>query len=248
MSTERWRNDEGACIFGGWVNRLILVALKFLHGGFRECSVCISAQRIVSIINYISWWGCDIWRNNYKTQLFPNRVHHSIYYDHLCIYVIYTYINRYVCDTNTRRQREREREKQSESAEFAILQLVTRLLNIFQVWRRAFESGQLSRSNVFPIKKSDFHDQLLQDPPPKLFYLNTKDHSERPCRTEADLGFGGGWWWLVVVGGGWWWLVVVGGRGGWCWQATARLLERLHAEEAANMEALVTWYGTDSRL
>ena len=65
-------------------------------------------------------------------------------------------------------------------------------------------------------------DQLLKDPPS----VNTKDRSERPCRTEADLDLMvavGGWWWS-------WWMVL---------QATARLLERLHAEEAANMEALV---------
>lgn len=87
----------------------------------------------------------------------------------------------------------------------------------FQVWRRAFESGQLSRSNVIHLQRTVL-----------------SEHQGPFGTSVSHRGWIGIWWWgwLVVV-------VVVS-----CWQATTRLLERLHAEEAANMEALgtVVWF------
>ncbi len=137
--------------------------------------------------------------------------------------------------THTRRERERERERERDRASLrsSYTSVVMQVVH-FQVWWRAFESGQLRSTqwiNVFPIKSQilviflkeinfwRIHQRNF------ICSVNTKDRSERPCRTEADLDL------MVVVGGWWWswWMVL---------QATARLLERLHAEEAAKMEAL----------
>lgn len=104
-----------------------------------------------------------------------------------------SYINRYVCDTNTRRQRERERETERVCGVRNASTCDTYVVHFFR-----FDDGHLRVANSV--------DQMWFTSKGPL-YLNTKDRSERPCRTEAELGI---WCWGWLVGGFSWWLVLAG--------------------------------------
>ena len=116
---------------------------------------------------------------------------------YMCIYIyiiykyvicIIMYISRYVCDTNTRRQRGRDRASLRSSQ----IHRNTSTCDTYVVHFFRFDDGHLRVANSV--------DQMWFTSK-GLLYLNTKDRSERPCRTEAELGFDGVGWLVGFRGG-----------------------------------------------